>query len=143
MDSAREQAPGEIVLDGSVALAWYFTDEADAYANAVARCLPRTRAVVPAIWPLEVANAPGVADLALLDTDVLSFFFNQDVVRVPRYQAHVRGASSTVPSFPSPRCVSAPDSPLGLRPAHRTREVPAALHRDRVGSGHRRCLGAD
>jgi len=45
------------VLDGSVALAWYFRDEADAYADAVAGCLVRARAVVPAVWPLEVANA--------------------------------------------------------------------------------------
>jgi predicted nucleic acid-binding protein len=45
------------VLDGSVALAWCFSDEADPYADAVARTLPATVAVVPAIWHLEVANA--------------------------------------------------------------------------------------
>jgi len=44
-------------LDGSLALAWYFKDEADAYADAVAARFPAARAVVPPIWPLEVANA--------------------------------------------------------------------------------------
>src|SRR5438309_9111302 len=45
------------VLDGSVALAWCFSDEADPYADAIARKLPDLGAVVPAIWHLEVANA--------------------------------------------------------------------------------------
>lgn len=45
------------VLDGSVALAWCFSDEADPYADAIARKLPDIGAVVPAIWHLEVANA--------------------------------------------------------------------------------------
>ncbi len=46
-----------IVLDGSVALAWYFKDEASSYADAVVNRFPRVQVVVPAIWPLEVANA--------------------------------------------------------------------------------------
>lgn len=45
------------VLDGSVALAWYFRDETDPYADAVAAAFPGVRAFVPVIWPLEVANA--------------------------------------------------------------------------------------
>ncbi len=45
------------VLDGSVALAWCFTDEADAYADAVAHQLSKRQAVVPVIWHLEVTNA--------------------------------------------------------------------------------------
>ena len=45
-------------LDGSVALAWYFVDEANPYADAIARLLPRELgAVVPTIWPLEIANS--------------------------------------------------------------------------------------
>src|SRR5258707_14957326 len=46
-----------IVLDGSVALAWYFKDEASSYADAVVNRFPRVQVVVPAIWPLEGANA--------------------------------------------------------------------------------------
>lgn len=52
-----KQYPPALVLDGSVALAWCFADEADAYADALARGLPRLRIVVPALWYLEVANA--------------------------------------------------------------------------------------
>jgi predicted nucleic acid-binding protein len=46
-----------LVLDGSVALAWCFSDEADAYADAIARRFPDISAVVPSIWHLEVTNA--------------------------------------------------------------------------------------
>jgi predicted nucleic acid-binding protein len=54
---ARTRGIAEFVLDGSLALAWYFKDEADPYADAVAARLPAARAAVPVIWPLEVANA--------------------------------------------------------------------------------------
>lgn len=47
----------KIVLDASVALAWYFKDEANTYADAIASRFPTVQAVVPTIWPLEVANA--------------------------------------------------------------------------------------
>ena len=55
----KTRKPGwvEFVLDGPLALAWYFKDEADPYADAVAACFPGAHAVVPQIWPLEVANA--------------------------------------------------------------------------------------
>jgi predicted nucleic acid-binding protein len=48
---------GAFVLDGSVALAWCFSDESDPYADAIARRFPDIEAAVPAIWHLEVANA--------------------------------------------------------------------------------------
>ncbi len=54
---AKKSKVAEFVLDGSVTLAWYFKDEAHPYANAVAASFPSARAVVPTIWPLEVANA--------------------------------------------------------------------------------------
>ena len=47
----------EFVLDGSLALAWYFKNEAVAYADAVATSFRKSRALVPVIWPLEIANA--------------------------------------------------------------------------------------
>ena len=52
---SKKKAP-EFVLDCSVAMAWYFKDEANADANAVRRSLSGVGAVVPALWPLEVAN---------------------------------------------------------------------------------------
>ncbi len=54
---ARKFGVAEFVLDCSLALAWYFKDEADTYADAVAARFPTVRAAVPLIWPLEVANA--------------------------------------------------------------------------------------
>jgi len=43
---ARKPGVPEFVLDGSLALAWYFKDEADPYADAVAARLPAARATV-------------------------------------------------------------------------------------------------
>ena len=45
-----------LVIDCSMAMAWYFKDEAIPYTNAVRASLATGRAVVPALWPLEVAN---------------------------------------------------------------------------------------
>lgn len=47
----------EIVVDASVALAWCFPDETNDYAVMVLDALDIQQAVVPSIWPLEVANA--------------------------------------------------------------------------------------
>jgi predicted nucleic acid-binding protein len=47
----------EFVLDCSITVAWFFEDEVDAYAEAVEDSLAAARAVVPVLWPLEVANA--------------------------------------------------------------------------------------
>ena len=44
------------VVDASVALAWCFEDEATPYTESALDRLQQTEAVVPAIWPLEVAN---------------------------------------------------------------------------------------
>ncbi len=44
------------VLDASVSLAWCFEDEETPYALGVFNRLRADRALVPTIWPLEVAN---------------------------------------------------------------------------------------
>jgi predicted nucleic acid-binding protein len=54
---ARKPKLQEFILDGSITVAWFFEDESDAYADAVQDSLASARAVVPAIWHLEVANA--------------------------------------------------------------------------------------
>jgi predicted nucleic acid-binding protein len=54
---ARKAKADEFVLDGSTALAWYFKDEASAYADAVAASFPGAQAIVPSLWHLEIANA--------------------------------------------------------------------------------------
>lgn len=45
-----------IVLDCSVTMAWCFEDECDEYADAVLDALADSRALVPGLWALEVAN---------------------------------------------------------------------------------------
>ncbi len=44
------------VLDCSVTMAWCFEDESDDYADQVLDTLNENSALVPSIWPLEVAN---------------------------------------------------------------------------------------
>ncbi|MDR3635601.1 MAG: type II toxin-antitoxin system VapC family toxin [Isosphaeraceae bacterium] len=51
------KAPKEgLVIDSSVAIAWCFSDEQDAYSQSVLDALAAERAVVPDLWHLEVAN---------------------------------------------------------------------------------------
>jgi predicted nucleic acid-binding protein len=54
--------PKTFVLDGCIALAWFFEDEADAYAEAVEDSLAEASAIVPSLWPLEVANGALVGE---------------------------------------------------------------------------------
>jgi predicted nucleic acid-binding protein len=50
------------VLDASIALAWCFEDEGTEAVDRVLDRLDREEAVVPAIWPLEVANGLRTAE---------------------------------------------------------------------------------
>jgi hypothetical protein len=59
----RERATvSRFVLDCSVTMAWCFESEADAYARAVLASMARDRALVPAVWLLEVSNVLLVAE---------------------------------------------------------------------------------
>lgn len=58
MSKKKHKSTAEaFVLDCSLTAAWFFEDEADAYAQAVEDSLASVAAIVPALWPLEVANA--------------------------------------------------------------------------------------
>lgn len=50
------------VVDASVALAWCFEDESNAYTESILENLKRASAIAPSIWPLEVANVLVVAE---------------------------------------------------------------------------------
>ena len=50
------------VIDASVVMAWCFEDEADQYADSILTLLADSEAMVPSIWPLEVANVLLVAE---------------------------------------------------------------------------------
>lgn len=52
----KMQSINRFVLDCSVVFAWYFADEASPYADGVAASLPNSEAIVPALFPFEVAH---------------------------------------------------------------------------------------
>lgn len=47
---------GRFVIDNSIVMTWCFSDEVNAFADAVLENLADSIAVVPSIWPLEVIN---------------------------------------------------------------------------------------
>ena len=57
-----EEAKDGFVLDCSVTIAWCFDDEATQHTDAIRDSLATMAAVVPSIWPLEVANATIVGE---------------------------------------------------------------------------------
>lgn len=50
------------VLDTSVAVSWFFEDEAGAYTDSVLESFSDSQAIVPALWRLEVWNVLLVAE---------------------------------------------------------------------------------
>ena len=50
------------VLDCSVAMAWCFDDETNAYTDAILEKTGKDGALVPSIWPLEIQNVLLVAE---------------------------------------------------------------------------------
>jgi predicted nucleic acid-binding protein len=57
-----EEAKDGFVLDCSVTMAWCFDDVATPYTDSMQDKLGEVRAIVPTIWPLEVANAALVGE---------------------------------------------------------------------------------
>jgi predicted nucleic acid-binding protein len=51
-----------LVIDSSVTLAWSLEDEQDDYADAIMDALAEGEAVVPPLWPYEIANALRMAE---------------------------------------------------------------------------------
>jgi predicted nucleic acid-binding protein len=56
------EAEDGFVLDCSVTMSWCFDDEATPYTDAVRDRLADVRAIVPSLWPLEVANVAIVGE---------------------------------------------------------------------------------
>ena len=54
--------PDRFVLDNSIVMAWCFEDESDAVADVILESFEQSKAMVPAIWPLEVGNVLLVAE---------------------------------------------------------------------------------
>ena len=86
----------QLVLDASVALSWCFADEENPCGRMVLGMLREADAVVPAIWPLEIANALVVAErrhrLKLTETSrFLSLIEGLDIVVDPGTSARAFG----------------------------------------------------
>ena len=71
------------VLDNSIVMAWSFEDETDEYADAVLEQLTSLRAVVPVLWPLEVANALLVGERRNRSTEAETIKWTGFLSRLP------------------------------------------------------------
>jgi predicted nucleic acid-binding protein len=71
------------VLDCSVVFAWYFVDESDAYADAVALSLTKRSAVVPSLWALEVANTLVIGERRKRSTQAQADAFTSRLASLP------------------------------------------------------------
>ena len=72
------------VLDCSVTMAWLFADEANESTDALRESLLKDKAVVPALWPMEVANVLLVATRRgrIAEADWPAIFGNLDALPI-------------------------------------------------------------
>ena len=52
----------DLVLDSSVTMAWCFEDQVTPYSETALEALSSGQALVPSVWPLEIANVLLVVD---------------------------------------------------------------------------------
>lgn len=71
------------VLDCSITMTWCFEDESDDYADAVLDSLKNATALVPTIWPLEVANVLLLSKRNGKITDMQSISFIDTLSALP------------------------------------------------------------
>lgn len=71
------------VLDASVTMAWCFLDQATRYTESAFDQLWQSQALVPTVWPLEVANVLLVAERARRLTEADSTRFLRDLRALP------------------------------------------------------------
>jgi predicted nucleic acid-binding protein len=75
--------PPPFVVDASLTLAWCFSDEATPFSRAVLAALQTTYAVVPALWPFEVANGLAIAERRQRITKEQTAEFLETLRRLP------------------------------------------------------------
>lgn len=80
------------VLDCSVVLAWYFADEKDRYADAVAAALPGAAALVPSLFHLELGNILVVGERRKRSTEAQATAF---LARLAGFPIVVDGQTAT------------------------------------------------
>ncbi len=65
----------DFVLDCSMTMAWCFEDESNEYTDTILEILKKSTAIVPTLWPLEVANVLWIARKNKRITEVQSASF--------------------------------------------------------------------
>lgn len=80
---AKPASRPRFVLDCSIALAWYFADEKDRYADAVAAALPGTAALVPSLFHLELGNILVVGERRKRSTEAQATAFLARLAGLP------------------------------------------------------------
>jgi len=75
--------PYDFVLDCSITMAWCFEDESNDYTESVLENLKYTTAIVPTLWPLEVANVLLLSMKNKRLTEVQSANFIDTLSRLP------------------------------------------------------------
>lgn len=80
---ARPAPLRSFVLDSSIVLAWYFVDEKDDYADAVATALPNAAALVPSHFHLEITNILVVGERRKRSTEAQAATFLGRLARLP------------------------------------------------------------
>ena len=71
------------VVDASMTLSWCFADEANQYSRAVLTALDTTYAIVPALWPFEIANGLALAERRKRITQAGIAAFLETLQRLP------------------------------------------------------------
>ena len=76
-------AGAALVLDASLALSWALPDEASAYGDAVLGTVAASGAVVPGVWPHEMANGLLMAQRRGRYTTAQRMAFVEELLRLP------------------------------------------------------------
>ena len=77
------KTPYNFVLDCSITMTWCFEDESNDYTDTILENLKETIAIVPTIWPLEVANVLLLAKKNKRITEVQSASFIDALMALP------------------------------------------------------------
>src|SRR5258708_12979066 len=93
---------GPIVVDASLTLNWCFADEATHYSRSVLATLESTYAVVPALWPFEVASVLTLAERHQRITRTGIVAFMDTLRRLPIQVDHREALWLWQPALPLP-----------------------------------------
>ncbi len=74
---------GAFVLDNSVVMAWGLREERTDEAHRIMRMLGQAKALVPAVWPLEFANAMLVAERRKRLSDADAAWLRESILCLP------------------------------------------------------------